>query len=347
MGELGYDNHYQVLNAKDYGIPQNRERVFTISIRKDLNQEFIFPEKQELKLKLKDMLEDKVDEKYYLSSKMMDYITSEDDTYKVNQNSLVVNRDIAVTKSTREGSTRADSSDYICESMGENAKLPGAYGRDFGSKGKILNDDICCTLLTAMGTGGGNIPLVKTSSGVINQKYEKFIKEKGYIPEMFNPYNESEIKDIAPTQTTQCGNTDSSATILKAEGIDFKTKNKRIIDLANKTDISKDDTLYMDIYNQKTIDNQAGTLKAGMDGQQGNIICDQLRIRKLTPKECWRLMGFKDDEFEKAEKVNSNAQLYKQAGNSIVVNVLEEIFKNLLGGKDESSYNTDEITKFE
>lgn len=54
------------------------------------------------------------------------------------------------------------------------------------------------------------------------------------------------------------------------------------------------------------------------------------RIRKLTPKECWRLMGFTDEDFEKAEKVNSNTQLYKQAGNSIVVPVLEEIFKNLL-----------------
>ena len=54
------------------------------------------------------------------------------------------------------------------------------------------------------------------------------------------------------------------------------------------------------------------------------------RIRKLTPKECWRLMGFDDSDFEKAEKVNSSSQLYKQAGNSIVVNVLEGILKNLL-----------------
>lgn len=55
-----------------------------------------------------------------------------------------------------------------------------------------------------------------------------------------------------------------------------------------------------------------------------------LRIRKLTPKECFRLMGFDDKDFMKAEKVNSNAQLYKQAGNSIVVNVLEAIFKEML-----------------
>ena len=54
------------------------------------------------------------------------------------------------------------------------------------------------------------------------------------------------------------------------------------------------------------------------------------RIRKLTPRECWRLMGFNDSDFEKAEKVNSNSQLYKQAGNSIVVNVLESILRNLL-----------------
>jgi site-specific DNA-cytosine methylase len=55
----------------------------------------------------------------------------------------------------------------------------------------------------------------------------------------------------------------------------------------------------------------------------------QYRVRKLTPKECWRLMGFTDEDFCKAEKVNSNTQLYKQAGNSIVVNVLEEIFKQM------------------
>lgn len=55
-----------------------------------------------------------------------------------------------------------------------------------------------------------------------------------------------------------------------------------------------------------------------------------VRIRKFTPKECWRLMGFSDDDFEKAEQVNSNTQLYKQAGNSIVVDVLEAIFRQLI-----------------
>ena len=55
-----------------------------------------------------------------------------------------------------------------------------------------------------------------------------------------------------------------------------------------------------------------------------------IRIRKLTPRECWRLMGFTDEDFEKAKKVNSDSQLYKQAGNSIVVQVLEAIFREML-----------------
>ena len=75
LEEIGYKNYYQVLNAKDYGIPQNRERVFTISIRNDMENDFIFPPKQELKLKLKDLLEDDVDESFYLTEKQIEQIS--------------------------------------------------------------------------------------------------------------------------------------------------------------------------------------------------------------------------------------------------------------------------------
>lgn len=61
---------------------------------------------------------------------------------------------------------------------------------------------------------------------------------------------------------------------------------------------------------------------------------DEYRIRKLTPKECWRLMDFDDEDFDKAEEVNSNTQLYKQAGNSIVVNVLVAILGQMFEGKE-------------
>lgn len=61
---------------------------------------------------------------------------------------------------------------------------------------------------------------------------------------------------------------------------------------------------------------------------------EQLKIRRITPRECWRLMDFSDDDFDKASAVNSNTQLYKQAGNSIVVNVLVAIFGQMIEGKE-------------
>ena len=77
MTELGYNSYYQILNSKDYGIPQNRERVFTISIRQDIDSgSFQFPKPFELKLKLKDMLEEEVDEKYYLSDEKINKISN-------------------------------------------------------------------------------------------------------------------------------------------------------------------------------------------------------------------------------------------------------------------------------
>ena len=89
------------------------------------------------------------------------------------------------------------------------------------------------------------------------------------------------------------------------------------------------------------------TCKAEQNGvcvpRKNNTVEPSLRIRKLTPKECWRLMGFDDDDFAKAEKVNSNSQLYKQAGNSIVVNVLMAIFKELFVPKKTRSEWLDEL----
>ena len=69
LQQLGYNNYWQIMNAKDYGIPQNRERVFVLSIRRDIDKGYEFPEPFPLKLRLKDMLDDEVDEKFYLSNK--------------------------------------------------------------------------------------------------------------------------------------------------------------------------------------------------------------------------------------------------------------------------------------
>lgn len=71
LDQAGYNNYWQVLNAKDYGVPQNRERVFIISIRKDIDKGFTFPEPISLELRLKDLLEDEVDESFYLSNETL------------------------------------------------------------------------------------------------------------------------------------------------------------------------------------------------------------------------------------------------------------------------------------
>lgn len=92
---------------------------------------------------------------------------------------------------------------------------------------------------------------------------------------------------------------------------------------------------YMDSKTRRGRVQEGGDICPTLTAQNSEIckIETRYRIRKLTPKECWRLMGFDDKDFERASKVNSDSQLYKQAGNSIVVNVLEEIFKQMLWGK--------------
>ena len=176
-----------------------------------------FPPKQPLKLKLKDMLEENVDEKYYLSDKMIKYISATG-TANYKNPDCKINLDIA-RPITTDPNKRAGTTNYLSNEFPDNYDLNGSsYLRNFGSKGKLQDKEYCDTLTASMGTGGGNVPIYKMN----------------------------------------------------------------------------------------------------------------LRIRKLTPREAFRLMGFDDEDFEKAAQVNSNTQLYKQAGNSICVPVLEAILKELI-----------------
>lgn len=314
LEDIGYNNYYQVLNAKDYGIPQNRERIFVVSIRKDIDKgNFKFPEKQTLQLKLKDLLDDEVDEKFYLKDFQIERIKNS--TFMQEQKRIQDKEycDTLLARDWKDPKCIRTCKNNQSENV-EDIKLKGAYGRNYGSKGKI-EDEVCSTLQAAMGNGGGNIPLVKELS-YVEKKYKEFFDKNGYIPEMFNPYNESEIQDIAPTQTTQCGNTASSATILKKED------NNKIKVIGNYMPSGHDASRVVDSNGiAPTVKENHGTVTAT------NV---DFKIRKLTPKECWRLMGFSDEDFQKASDTGlSNTQLYKQAGNSIVVDVLEKIFKNL------------------
>lgn len=183
---------------------------------------------------------------------------------------------------------------------------------------------------------------------------------------MFQPYNCSEVTDISPTITANCGSTTSSAAVLitnlgdeemnKIRNYSFGNYSpsghdaSRIVDengvaptvkenhgtvTAVAREVSEieliDDTNLGFNPTPKIYTDYAPTLRAGRYGLKVKE-CDEmnnLKIRKLTPKECYRLMGFDDEDFYKAEAVNSNSQLYKQAGNSIVVDVIEKIYEKL------------------
>lgn len=134
LNEYGYNSYYKVLNTKNYGIPQNRERVFTISIRKDIdNKNFEFPQPFELTIKLRDLLEENVDEKYYVSDKMMDYLTGVNqkeskfprgDRFK--EALILTNcKNIAATLTTCNGSRPVDN--YIIEGSLDNIKSNDNY----------------------------------------------------------------------------------------------------------------------------------------------------------------------------------------------------------------------------
>ena len=187
----------------------------------------------------------------------------------------------------------------------------------------------------------------------IFKKYVQFIERNGYFPMMFNPYNCSEITDISPTLTANCGSKSSSATVLiKNIGDEEMNKEesnrimidevKRIVSATRKCDIGVTVHDNGDIRPHRLDKKKSGIseMQINKDTNISNTVTashmpktygdsTDFRIRKLTPKECWRLMGFDDTDFEKAEAVNSNSQLYKQAGNSIVVDVIVKIYEKL------------------
>lgn len=240
LNDAGYTNYCAVLNAKDYGVPQNRERVFIISIRNDIDHGFWFPAKYELKLRLKDLLEETVADKYYLSEKMIDVILSSGTKnfhYKP-EIDLEIARPLT---STMHKMHRAGTDNYVSDSFVKN--------------GKKMEIDECLRIKNATKQGY----LEAHEGDYVNLQYPNSKTRRGRVGEQI-------------ANTLLCN--DANAVVV-------------------------------------------------------NI--PPLRIRKLTPKECFRLMGFDDKDCDiLVENKISNTQLYKMAGNSIVVDVLEEIFVELL-----------------
>jgi len=284
LESAGYNNYWKVLNAKDYGMPQNRERVFIVSVRKDVDTGcFKFPEPVELNLILKDLLNEEVDEKYYLSEKTIGYIcaTGTKNFYYEPEMDLEIARPLSATMHKMH---RASTDNYVSDSY-------------------IQND-----VRVEIKDGKPYIPVRENT-------------KKGYT----EAYEGDSINFEQPNSKTRRGRVGRQ----KAQTLTTSPQQGVVINpLKNKSP-------YGWHFEQQVYDANGITRAIKAGGGSGNIpkVIEGLKIRRLIPLECWRLMGFDDEDFYKAEKVNSDTQLYKQSGNSIVVNVLEAILNNLVEAK--------------
>ena len=246
LNNLGYYSNWEVLNAKDYGVPQNRERIFVVSSLENIH--YNFPKQVELKSKMKDLLEEKVDDKYYLSEKLLKYFSD---------------------MKNRNGFTR---------------------GEKFNPK-KLENCNTAFAITTRAGARA-------TDNCIIQLGNLKNTESFGGNPQTERVYSPD---GISPCLNTMQGGGLEPKILQKAHGFNKGGIKENIVPALTKS-----------------------------SWQENNFLRDNMRIRKLTPLECWRLMGFRDMDYYAAKSVGiSDAQLYKQAGNSIVVTVLEAIFRNL------------------
>jgi DNA (cytosine-5)-methyltransferase 1 len=282
LTSLGYFNYYKIMNSKNFGIPQNRERVFMVSVLGGYTYEF--PKEQPLALRLKDMLEANVDEKYYLSEKMFSFFIENHKNNKERGNGFAFKptdgETVAKCITTLSGNRMDDN--FIADT-----KEYANYITWLDDKGRINTqdhrayfEDRLSGVIPAMERGVPNVLLNSNDGGVV-------VKEEITLTKVNDNYS-----------------------MLNGGKWDNLNESSRRV--------------YNENYVSPTITTMAG------GNLEPKVALNNLRIRKLTPRECYRLMGFSDEAFDKAQANQSNSALYHQAGDSIVVNVLMAIFKEML-----------------
>lgn len=279
---LGYNLHHTVLNSKNFGIPQNRERVFIIGIRKDLPNDFRFPIGWKLDKRLKDILETNVDEKYYLSDKLISLFTNNTIKHKENGNGFAFKPQdgglLAKTVTTKAGSRIDDNyiEEPICVAMrGRDPQVLVQKRTEFG---KQVRKDY----------EAGKTDLQRKNIQQLEPRND------GVTNTITSVQKDNLILEPQLTQIFQLnGSHEATGRVYSANGL-------------------------------------CHTITAKQGGGHEPKTAIGSRIRRLTPLECWRLQGFPDENFYKAKAVNSDTQLYRQAGNSMTTNVMEAIIDNLI-----------------
>lgn len=342
LAEVGYNNYWKVLNAKDYGIPQNRERVFIISIRKDIDTgAFTFPEKQELKLRVKDILENSVDEKYYINTnkakELIKKFIENNQINEIDQNPKI--QWCGSYNGHQSGNVVYERGICNCIDVAGHVepqkimiskpkikRLGNLYDENAGGAraGNVYAPDgLAPALQTAQ--GGNRQPLIFSNDPVI-------CRSVGRDPD--NPSNRK--KGCNTEQTLELKKDGMSNTLTTVQKDNYVVEPK--IKIVGRMDgYERTGRVYSSngiACNLLAREDSMQILEepAPKGGQREVKILETTqeayRIRKLTPRECFRLMGFSDEDFDKIKGI-SNTQLYKMAGNSIVVNVLEGIFREL------------------
>lgn len=341
LNEIGYNCYYPknskdkpiCLNAKDYGVPQNRERIYVICIRKDIDTyDFQFPIGKDYGIRLKDILEDKVDEKYYISQDKTNKLLKQLTINTQDRNGILINK--GKIKIKKDDISSCLDANYW-KGLDNHAARTGILENNINIIGKlnikgqdnirrVYNTDGISPALTTM-EGGNRQPKILESNelqfigGIGNKDWVGDGKNNSRnYPQGNRVYN---ANGIACSQTAQGGGVGSYS------GLYLENTNRMIVE-GNTVPSG---------HTAGRVFNIDGISPTVMDRHSKGVqIFDtnKYRIRKLTPKECWRLMGFNDEDIDKCIDIGiSNTQLYKQAGNSIVVKVLEYIFKNLFKTK--------------
>lgn len=347
LEEAGYNNYWKVLNAKDYGIPQNRERVFIVSIRKDIDPgSFDFPKPFKLELRLKDMLEDEVDEKYFLSDKMIEYIVANNEKWEGSKKS-VVNKSVATCITTGEGTRRCDASNYIVKGLPENTDIKLIQvGQMYGTEkepnpqaGRVYDPNGLSPTMDSC-SGGNRMPKI-----LIREATKKgyAVAEEGDGVYLNRPHQKRGVVQKGMIQTIKCNGNDLGVVVLG----NYSPSGHNASRIVDSNGLAP---TVMDNHGTVTATVVAAAQRGRGEGwkqeievsdrevanaittvsKDSMVALDGLRIRKLTPKECFRLMAFEDKDIDcLIDNKISNTQLYKMAGNSIVVDVLKYIFKEL------------------
>lgn len=284
-----YHIYWQVLNAKDYGVPQNRERVFIIGIRDDIDNSFRFPVEESLTKRLKDLLEEHVDGKYFLSEKMLNFVLN---TKFQEAKPIDIDRQIAPCVKV--------GGDVSCFDTNKLYKV-GFINQDTQASAVYSENGLSQTM--SSGTHGYAMGYIKVKSAT-SKGYEE--ATEGDSINFAVPFSETRRgrvgKGVAQTLDTGC----NQATIIPLFQWGKGSRDGRIV------------------YSDKGISPCMVTAMGSGGGVTPSVI-DNYKIRRLTPRECFRLMDFPDTFTWPV----SDTQAYKQAGNSIVVAVLYKILKNL------------------